>query len=50
MSTAYEERRECERGDPEAEPGPGHETHDETLERWRQDWHEELEHDFEDER
>lgn len=38
----YEERRERERYDPDSERGPGHETYDEKLERWRRDWRDEF--------
>lgn len=37
----YDERRERERRDPDAERRPGHETYDEKLERWRRGWEQE---------
>ena len=44
----YEERRNRERRDTQLDSsrGPGHETYDEQLERWRRVWNEELERDF----
>ncbi len=48
MTTPYQDRRERERRDPATEPGPGHETHDEQLERWREHWRQALERDLED--
>ena len=36
----YDERRERERHE-DREPGPGHETYDEKLERWRRGWNDE---------
>ena len=47
MST-YERRRDEERRDQDREPGPGHETYDEKLDRWREDWSCELDRDLED--
>ncbi len=37
----YDERRNDERRDPDTERGPGHETYDEKVERWRRGWREE---------
>jgi hypothetical protein len=37
----YDERRNDERSDPDVERGPGHETYDEKVERWRRGWREE---------
>jgi len=42
MKTPYEQRRETERNDPDADHGPGHETYDEQLERWREGWRQEY--------
>jgi hypothetical protein len=51
MPTPYERRREAERRDPDSTPGPGHETYDEQLERYREKWNEEfdqaIEQDYE---
>ena len=41
MST-YEQRREHERIDPDCDPGPGHETYDERLDRYRDEWNREF--------
>lgn len=39
MQETYEERRERERWDTDyADRGPGHETYEEQLERYRRDW------------
>lgn len=39
MSETYEERRDRERReDQHEERGPGHETYNEKLERWRRGW------------
>ena len=46
--TPYERRQEEERRNPDAERGPGHETYDEQLERWREDWRRELDRDLEE--
>lgn len=37
----FERRQEYERNNPDAERGPGHETHEEQLERWREGWRKE---------
>lgn len=52
MPTPYDDRRQRERWDPDAEPGPGpgHETYDEQLERERDDWRQELDRDLEEHR
>lgn len=43
----YNERRERERRDSDAERGSGHETWNEQLDRWRQGWRDELDRDLE---
>lgn len=41
MNETYEERRDRERFDPDSDRGPGHETYDEKLERYRRGWNDE---------
>jgi hypothetical protein len=45
----HQERQERERNDtttPNSHRGPGHETYEEKLERYRRGWDQELERDF----
>ena len=46
QNETYDERRERERGDPNADHGPGHETYEEKQERWRRDDHDIDDHDY----
>lgn len=46
LDETYEERRERERRDPDADHGPGHETYDEQLERYRRGWNDEWDREW----